>query len=424
MASDTPVQTETPEQAKKPDKHNNGLWHWTKVRVKDFVFRFWLPRRYQRCIKAPVVPNRVLFVELSRSEISNNLQRMWDCMRDEYGMDCRFVSLGSFRQSMPIYFRNCNALMGQLAEARYVFICESIEAISCVDLRSETVVANLWHGPGAFKRFGMSTADKIFGGDRAEKLRFPQNRNNALVSVSSPEVVWAYVEALGLEETPEVVQALGTSRTDVFFDEEFLAQAKSTLRTVLPSGDTRKVVLYAPTFRGRVSFASPPDALDLSAMQQALGHDFVVLIKHHPHIATPPPVPKVCANFAFDVTHTLPIDVLLAGADVCVTDYSSLVFEYSLFDRPMAFFAYDLDDFDDWRGFYYPYEDFVPGPIVKTTAELIAFLQHLDEQFDPAQVKEFRTKFMEACDGHATARIAKAVVEDGLMLQAEADNSI
>lgn len=57
---------------------------------------------------------------------------------------------------------------------------------------------------------------------------------------------------------------------------------------------------------------------------------------------------------------------------MCITDYSSLIFEYSLFERPMIFYAFDLDQFYDYRGFYYPYDySFLPGPIVKTNEELI-----------------------------------------------------
>ena len=103
------------------------------------------------------------------------------------------------------------------------------------------------------------------------------------------------------------------------------------------------------------------------------------------------------------------IDDLLCTADACISDYSSIVFEYSLFGRPMVFFAYDLSDYDDWRGFYYSYDEFTPGPVFNTSEEVLDYLVHLDERFDPAKVAAFREKFMCACDGHATDRIMKVV---------------
>ena len=87
-----------------------------------------------------------------------------------------------------------------------------------------------------------------------------------------------------------------------------------------------------------------------------------------------------------------------------------LIFEYALFKRPMIFFAYDLDDYNDWRGFYYDYGDMTPGPVVRTSAELADYLGNLDARFDAAEVAAFRKKFMSACDGHATERICQLVV--------------
>ena len=87
-----------------------------------------------------------------------------------------------------------------------------------------------------------------------------------------------------------------------------------------------------------------------------------------------------------------------------------MIFEYSLFERPMLFFAYDLEDYFDWRGFYYDYDELTPGPVVKTTEEVIHYIENLDVMFDREQVHAFREKFMSACDGHATDRIMHLVV--------------
>ena len=105
-----------------------------------------------------------------------------------------------------------------------------------------------------------------------------------------------------------------------------------------------------------------------------------------------------------------PIDWLLTIADVRISDYSSIVFEYSPFGRPMVFFAYDKDDYDDWRGFYYDYDEMTPGPVLKTTGEVIDCIANAAERFDPAQVEAFCQKFMGACDGHATERICEATL--------------
>ena len=106
------------------------------------------------------------------------------------------------------------------------------------------------------------------------------------------------------------------------------------------------------------------------------------------------------------------IEDLLCVSDICISDYSSLVFEYSLFERPMLFFAYDLDEYFDWRGFYYDYNELTPGPVCKTNDEMIDYISHLEERFDRQKVIDFKEKFMRSCDGHATDRILHMVFAD------------
>jgi len=173
---------------------------------------------------------------------------------------------------------------------------------------------------------------------------------------------------------------------------------------VLPD---RKIILYAPTFRGNVNHAVSPDRLDIAMMKRELEGRYILLINHHPFVKEKdrPKIPESCRDFAFDVTDRLSIEELLTAADVCITDYSSLVFEYSLFERPLLFFTYDMQDYLDERGFYYPIRDMMPGPVCSTTQELTEVLKTPDAEFNLRRVREFKYRFMSGCDGHATARI-------------------
>jgi CDP-glycerol glycerophosphotransferase (TagB/SpsB family) len=112
------------------------------------------------------------------------------------------------------------------------------------------------------------------------------------------------------------------------------------------------------------------------------------------------------------------IDELMCASDVCVTDYSSLIFEYALLNRPMLFYAYDLDDYNDWRGFYYDYDELTPGPVCRSMEALIRNLEQIDETYDFERLAAFRKKFMSACDGHATERIMEYVFGSPAMPEA------
>ena len=126
-----------------------------------------------------------------------------------------------------------------------------------------------------------------------------------------------------------------------------------------------------------------------------------------------PKIPDDCKSFALDVTDRLSIEELLTAADVCITDYSSLVFEYSLFERPILFFTYDMQEYLDERGFYYPIREMMPGPVCSTTQELTEVLKTPDAEFNLLRVREFKYRFMSGCDGHATGRILEEVVKEG-----------
>jgi len=371
--------------------------------AKDVTMFGIYPHAYNRAAKAPVDPRKVLFIEGKLGPMPDAFQLIWDRLSADARYDARYITLDLNDVSLPRYIANCRAMVKELATARYAFLCDARNIVSCVKLRPETKIAQLWHACGAFKKWGMSTGDKRFGATGSQIERHPYYRNLALVTVSAPEVAWAYREAMMLEDTPDIVKALGVSRTDVFFDEAFLERARKAVRDAVPGIAGRKVILYAPTFRGHVLQAKSPDDLDLALMKRELGDEYALLVKHHPYVKHPTPIPSSCADFAFTVD--MPIDQLLVAADVCVSDYSSLVFEYSLFERPMAFFAPDRADYDDWRGFYYDYDELTPGPVFEQTAPLAAWIRGLAGGFDPSEVRAFRQKFMSACDGHATDRI-------------------
>ena len=382
--------------------------------AKDLALGYLLPRRYRRCCEQhAVVAGRVVFFDAKEETMPSGFELICKRLEADPGKSIVHLYLRQNFVRFLKYYRNCYDALEELAQAQVIYLDDASDLISCLPLRPETRAVQLWHACGAFKKWGMSTADKIFGGSRESLERHPFYRNLSLVTVSSPEVVWAYAEAMDLQGQEHLIQPLGTSRTDIFFDDAFLATARARLEEVFPPAAGKKVILYAPTFRGRVKKAKGPDELDIHAMQQALGDEYVLIIKHHPYVKKARSIPQECRGFAHKVQQSLTTEQLLCAADICISDYSSIVFEYSLFSRPMLFFAYDIADYDDWRGFYYSYEDFTPGPVVTTTEEVIECIRQFGQHFDPAEVDAFRQKFMSACDGHATDRILAASFPGG-----------
>lgn len=113
-------------------------------------------------------------------------------------------------------------------------------------------------------------------------------------------------------------------------------------------------------------------------------------------------------DFVFDGSTTVKIETALCAADILIADYSSLIFEYSLLNKPMLFYAYDLEEYEHDRSFYFDYKSFVPGKIVINNDEIISAIQKNDFRKD--RIPAFREKFMGPCDGRSTARIAKYAI--------------
>lgn len=392
----------------------NGIkklyWQTRKKVGQILMFRIVFPLGYKHYIKGKKIKRKkAVFVEVRFDEITDSFRLVYDRMKAD-GFDVHEQFIENIKPGRWGYIKRCLRMLEDISDAHYVFLNDACNVTSCIPLRKGTKIYQLWHACGAFKKFGMSTAELIFGDNRKSLEKYPNYGNLSYVTVSSPEVIWAYEEAMNLKDTKTQVVATGVSRTDVFYDQHFIEQSKAAVYSVCPAAENKKIILYAPTFRGRVAKAESPDCLDIPAMKRALGDEYVLLIKHHPFVKQPPVVPEDCADFAMDVTKSLEIDQLLCASDVCVSDYSSLIFEYSLFERPMIFFAYDLDDYFDWRGFYYNYDELTPGPVVQETEEIIDYIRHLDARFDQAQVHAFKEKFMSSCDGHATDRIMALVL--------------
>jgi len=385
-------------------KHISGkLRTWGKDTMKGLLFHHACPGMYRLFAKKKIRTRKAVFLEERGNTLSDNCRIVKAAMRRKGGWKLTDVYLhaeqGKARQAL------CSLrALKDLAGASYVFIDDSSELISCLPLRPETKVVQLWHACGAFKKFGYSLHDKLFGADEKELERFPRHRNFSIVTVSAPEVVWAYAEAFHMEERKEAIVPAGIARTDVFFREASFDRARKALAKCV-TRSAGHIVLYAPTFRGNASDARAPQMPDFAWLHRLLGDDWIFLIKQHPFVKERPAVPAEQAGYVFDLTQSMEIDELLMVSDVCISDYSSLVFEFSLLERPMAFFAPDLDEYNDWRGFYYSYEEMTPGPVCTDTQELGEYLAHLDERFDPEQIRMFREKFMCACDGHASQRL-------------------
>ncbi|WP_329023443.1 CDP-glycerol glycerophosphotransferase family protein [Streptomyces sp. NBC_01423] len=209
----------------------------------------------------------------------------------------------------------------------------------------------------------------------------------------------------------------GYPRNDVFHAPDREARAARVReRLGLPEG--KKVVLYAPTWREDQRHENKMYKLDLqidlAAAQKELGHDHVLLFRKHPRVHSS--IPGAGRGFVWDVTRYPDIADLYLVADVLITDYSSALFDFAHSGKPMLFFTYDLEHYrDSLRGLYFDFTTRAPGPLLRTSPELVKALRDLDTVAAEHQEKyaQFRKDFCEPGDGLATARVVDRMLVDG-----------
>lgn len=263
-------------------------------------------------------------------------------------------------------------------------------------------VIQVWHACGAFKKFGFSTS----GYKDSNPIKFEEGAHLHYTHViaSSKEVVPHYAEAFRAKESS--VKAIGVPRTDIFFDEEYKEYIKERMLEKYPILGNKKVIMYAPTFRGSASERKVfKIQLDFEYWCDNMPEDSLLVLKMHPSVAKKIVIPKEYSNKIIDLSKSESIEDLLIISDILISDYSSLIFEFALLNKPMIFFAYDLDDYLDERNFYYEYTSFVPGNIVKTTKEIVDTIK--TENYSIERLESFREKFFDHFDGKSSKRFCE-----------------
>lgn len=379
---------------------------------KFFLLKILYPLVYVIHALQPLKENRVIFVENYGQTLSSSFYLLHKRLKETGNFEISVHYLRMYDPGRLGYLARCLSLVGRAAGAKYVFLSDALNIFGCIPIRKGSIYTQLWHGCGALKRFGFSALENGFDSAAGEMRFYPNYSYADYMTVSSPQVIWAYHEATGLPA--ERIIAAGISRTDLFYDREFLARARDRFWELMPEADGKRVILYAPTFRGEPSLARAPRGFSISRVYEKLADTCVLVVKHHPLVGKRPDIPERFAGFAKDLSDFMSAEELLCVADLCITDYSSLIFEYALFEKPMIFYASDLEEYCGRQGFFYDYRNLVPGSVCADTEELVSYAKDVKAWFDAGRIAAFRKTFMASCDGHATWRIIETVFREDM----------
>ena len=287
----------------------------------------------------------------------------------------------------------------QLATAKYIFLNDNFMPLGLLHLRDAQVVTQLWHAEGAFKKFGLSI-------DQPPAVRAREQAGNARLTwvvCSSKQVVPIYAEAFGVQASQ--VLPLGAPRMDALLRPGVEQNARAALEAQYPQLQGKTLVLYAPTFRDDAEQNEEMlRRIDMESFHRSLGNSFALLVRLHPQIR---PTDRALDG-AIDVTDWSDAAALVAACDVLVTDYSSICMTAALLGKKTVFFAFDLPQYRKARDFYFDYESYVPGAVVRSFDDL---LSAIGSPADPERAARFCSFNFDYRDGGDTARVIDTIVK-------------
>ena len=194
------------------------------------------------------------------------------------------------------------------------------------------------------------------------------------------------------------------------------ASEREAIRERLGVHTAAEIMLYAPTFRESMRDGWRADlyeGLDVSRLAALLGPDWRILLRGHSFTARDDHVDR-SADLVVDVTRERDINDLYLASDVLVTDYSSVMFDYAVTRKPMAFFTPDIKQYVATRGVYFDLAEVAPGPLCTTMKQLADEVRDLGALSSKyvGRAEAFRERFAPWDDGKAAARVVDAFFSD------------
>lgn len=276
--------------------------------------------------------------------------------------------------------------------------------------RKDTVFIQTWHGT-PLKKLVFDQEEVMSATPLYKKQVYKQSR------------IWDYLISDNAFSTEvfrsaflydKEILEIGYPRNDLLYqeDKEMIAE-KIKYKLNLPTD--KKIILYAPTWRddeyydkGQYKFSLH---MNLGKYQRDLGDKYIILIRTHYFISDQLDLDQY-KGFAYNVSKYDDITELYLISDICITDYSSVFFDYANLRRPILFYTYDLEKYKEvLRGFYLNIEKDVPGPLLFNDEQVIDSIKNI-EQVEKEYEKvyeDFCNRFCYLDDGNASKRIVEKV---------------
>ena len=370
---------------------------------------------YHKYLKQPLLDNVVLFETFNAKNYSDSPKYIYEYLAKNYGKDFKCVWALNNGTKPPYGAKVVKRFSLQYAYylARAKYLVFNVRPPLWYRKREGQVFLETWHGT-PLKRL-VFDQEEVTAASPKYKQQFYKQRKD-----------WDYLISANDFSTETLARCFmyegemldyGYPRNDLMYDEN-KDQIAASIREKLGIPLDKKTILYAPTWRddeyygkGKYKFTLQ---LDLDLLKERLGDEYVILLRTHQYIADALDTTGL-EGFAYNVSKYDDITELYLISDICITDYSSVFFDYANLRRPILFYTYDIEKYkNQLRGFYIDMNTEVPGPLLYTSEEVVSAIENIDQVNEEYKERydTFYDRFCHLDDGNASKRVVERVFFD------------
>ena len=332
--------------------------------------------------------NRITFISLESDELTSDSKLIYD-MLDQNQYDIRLCLIQYHKNLFGqfLYFLNCMKQLYLVYTSKVIIISHNNYVVSHFK-RDGVIVLQLWHACGAIKKFG-----------NAIEREYPVSGYDYVISTSD---YWKkpYSEAFGVEE--DHVIHTGIPRNDELFNKDTVLSYQNKLLEKYPALKDKKVILYAPTFRGNLYKGFRTVDFDAKKILEQLGEDYILLYKFHPLLGNIElgEHPRLF-NMNHEDTHQL-----FCISDYLISDYSSIVFDYMILQKPILFYVPDYKEYMKDVGVFVEIED-LNCPICYCEEDIVESIQN--QCLENSSLIHLKDVFFDYQDEYSTRRVVEFI---------------
>lgn len=328
--------------------------------------------------------NRITFISMTMEELTLDFKLLYDELNKEnkYDIHTNLMQVEKGLKGDFLYFLNLLKQLIQMKKSAVVILNDNNYIVSRFKPKN-TKILQVWHACGAIKKFGNQI-------DRSYTI----SGYDAIVCSAE---YWKAVYAKAFGAKIDQIHATGMPRIDLLV----APKTKDEFYTRFPQCKGKKCILYAPTFRGNIRKGFEVDSFDIKGVLDRLGGEYCILYKFHPLLEGV----RVDHERAIDC-HKEDLYELMRICDVLISDYSSVILDYALLEKPMIAYVDDLDTYEKEIGLNIAYRKEFPGPICINEKELLEAILHLEKPNS-----SFQKKYITHSDGNNTKRVAALIQE-------------